>query len=106
MDEEIAQFNEVLPKNLAKARSLFVDRLMMYVNHIRVKRGSKYRGGVRYTFDDRPHWWPSTTEYSNNMSKTLLRRDLEVLHSTLIGSMREETPYAILKLLEELKKKE
>jgi hypothetical protein len=40
------------------------------------------------------------------MSKTLLRRDLEVLHSTLIGSMREETPYAILKLLEELKKKE
>jgi len=65
---------------------------MLYVNTLRVKRGEKYRGGVRYDYRERPHWWPSTAEYSKSMCNNLQRRDLEVLNSWLIGSMMEEIP--------------
>lgn len=58
--------------------------------------------GFRYAFEDRPHWWPSTIEYSSKMCNSLDWRDLNVLHSMLIGSMREETTEALREMLEEL----
>jgi hypothetical protein len=69
---------------------------MAYTNHLRTLRGEKARNGVRYAFEDRPAWWPSTTEYSKNQCNSLQRSLLEVLHSTLIGAMKDEAPHLLL----------
>lgn len=95
-------FREHLPNTVQAARTVFTRRLMVYSNHRRAVRGDKPRGSFRYAFEDRPPWWPAATDYSATAIKSLTRKDIEFLHSSLIGAMKEECPEEIQSLIDEV----
>ena len=47
---------------------------------------------MRYSLKDRPPWWPAATDYSATAIRSLTRKDIEFLHSSVIGAMKEECP--------------
>jgi hypothetical protein len=93
LEQNIKATNSVLPKNIVEARKHFVKRLHKYLNATKRATSS---GTVQYKFQERPDWWPSTTEYSKTTVNQLNRSNLEVLHATLIGAIKSEAPHILL----------